>query len=356
MNPRENLLSLLRRTGYEQAPIDMNMCPSIEKDFRDETGTVLSLADYFDFPVRAVQDANVNPRNPMDAKLLFEEDLHPNTHFDIWGVAREPGSAKAMHMTRMHHPLKNMTSLDQLKNYPLPDFLHADYTHQKSEVAAIHSKGYAAGAHMACTIWETAWYMRSMEALMADMMDEDPMAEWLLDEITSRSVLRAEAFAKAGVDCLFLGDDIGMQHSIMMSRELYNTYLQPRLKRVIQAAKTIKPDLIVLYHSCGYVTPFIPDLLDAGIDVLNPVQPECMDFGELHSEYGSVLSFHGTLGTQTTMPFGTVADVKEVVEKNLTIAGPKGGLWVAPTHVLEPEVPYANVKAYVDACKRWRPV
>ncbi len=354
MNPRENLLSLLRRTGYEKAPVDMDMCPSLEKDFREETGTTLPLEDYFDFPVRSVKDGKIKSTNTSIAKSYFKDDLHPKTYFDMWGVAHEPGSEKAMHMTRMHHPLKNMTSLDELQSYPFPDFINADYSHQKNEVINIQTKGYAAGAQMACTIWETAWYMRSMEALMGDMMDEDPMAEWLLDEITNRSVLRAEAFAKAGVDCLFLGDDIGMQHSIMMSRELYNTYLQPRLKRVIQAAKAIKPDLIVLYHSCGYVTPFIPDLLDAGIDVLNPVQPECMDFGELHAEFGNVLSFHGTLGTQTTMPFGTPNEVKEVVEKNLKIAGNKGGLWVAPTHILEPEVPFANVKAYVDACKNWK--
>jgi uroporphyrinogen decarboxylase len=93
--------------------------------------------------------------------------------------------------------------------------------------------------------------------------------------------------------------------------------------------------------------------MEAGIDVLNPVQPECMDFAELHATYGEVLSFHGTLGTQTTMPFGTPDEVRAVVRKNLAIAGPKGGLWVAPTHLLEPEVPIANVLAYVDACRNW---
>lgn len=67
----------------------------------------------------------------------------------------------------------------------------------------------------------------------------------------------------------------------------------------------MKPDIVVLYHSCGFVTPFIPHLIDAGVDVLNSVQPECMDFREIHAEFGGVLSFHGTVGTQTTMPFGT---------------------------------------------------
>ncbi len=353
MNPRENLLSLMRRTGYEWAPVDMELCPSLEADFRAMTDSTLSIADYFGIPYRYAADRKVPARDPVEARARFAQVLHPDTHFDVWGIGHEPGSAKAMHMTRMHHPLKHASSLDELKAYPLPDFQAADASHQKGQVDEIHSRGLAAGGGMACTIWETAWYMRSMEELMADMMADDPMAEWLLDAITERSALRAASFAEAGVDCLFLGDDIGMQHNIMMSRDLYNTWLQPRLKRVIRAARAVKPDILIFYHSCGFVTPFIPDLLDAGIDVLNPVQPECMTFGELHSLYGDVLSFHGTLGTQTTMPFGTADDVRATVSRNLAIAGPKGGLWVAPTHLLEPEVPMANVMAYVDACRDW---
>ena len=106
-----------------------------------------------------------------------------------------------------------------------------------------------------------------------------------------------------------------------------------------------------MYHSCGFVEPFIPDLIEAGIDILNPVQPESMDFGKLHAEYGDVLSFNGTLGTQTTLPFGTPDEVRAVVKRNLDIAGDKGGLVVAPTHVVEPEVPWENIEAYVKACK-----
>ena len=98
----------------------------------------------------------------------------------------------------------------------------------------------------------------------------------------------------------------------------------------------------------------IPHLIEAGIDVLDPVQPECMDFGEIHAAYGDVLSFHGTIGTQTTMPFGTPDDVRREVFKNLDIAGDKGGLFVAPTHMLEPEVPVENLVAYINACKEYK--
>ena len=350
MTKRDNLLSLLRREGYKQAPLDFILCPSLYESFKKNTGAK-DYAEYFEFPMRGVEDLTLNTIPGHNFKKYYKYDFKPGTNIDMWGVAHEPGSAAAKHMTKMHHPLIEATSLEELKEYPFPDFSRADGKHQKIKVEEIHEKGLAAIGSMECTIWETSWYMRSMEELMMDMMSDDPKAEFILDEITNESICRAEAYARAGVDILLLGDDIGMQNTTMMSEELYITWIKPKLKRVITAAKAIKPDLIVFYHSCGFVTPFIHHLIDAGIDVLNPVQPECMDFNEIYSNFGDSLSFHGTIGTQTTMPFGTTEEVRKAVFANLEIAGKKGGLWVAPTHVLGPEVPWENIMEYVKACR-----
>lgn len=186
------------------------------------------------------------------------------------------------------------------------------------------------------------------------MMTDDPLTERHFERITVLAEQRAAAFASCGADLLHLGDDIGMQQTIMMSHELYRKHLKPRLARVVQAAKAAKPDMVITYHSCGYVTPFITDLMEAGVEVLNPVQPECMDFAEIHAEYGKKLSFWGTVGTQSTMPFGTPDEVKAVVRRNLEIAGEAGGLLCTPTHLLEPEVPWENIEAYVEACREFR--
>jgi uroporphyrinogen decarboxylase len=150
---------------------------------------------------------------------------------------------------------------------------------------------------------------------------------------------------------IHLGDDIGMQSTMLMKPALWREWLKPRLAKVIAAARAVKPDVLIWYHSCGYVRPVIGELAEIGIDVLNPVQPECMDFAEIHPEYGDRIGFWGTLGTQTTMPFGTPAEVRAMVFRNLKIAGPKGGLFCTPTHLLEPEVPWENILAYVQACR-----
>ena len=127
----------------------------------------------------------------------------------------------------------------------------------------------------------------------------DPIAAYILDAVTERAVTRARAYARAGVDILYLGDDIGMQKAPMMSLELYCKWLKPRLKQVIDAARAIRPGILVKYHSCGYATPFIPHLIEAGVDILNPIQPESMNFQKIYREFGGKISFDGTIGTQS---------------------------------------------------------
>jgi uroporphyrinogen decarboxylase len=354
MNKRENVLSLLRRQGYEEAVVHLEFGPSLDVQFRQRTGWQGDPWDYFGVPWREVDGIKPQPIPEDVYKGYYDFELKPGTRIDGHGVAHEPGSESARHMTYMRHPLKRATNLEEIMAYPLPDYSHAGSSHQKQEVEALHAQGLAAMGQLSCSIWETAWYIRSMEELMMDMMTDDPKAGCLLDRMAGISAIQAEAYAQAGTDILLIGDDIGMQRAPMMSLPLYEQWLKPRLKRVIASAKAVKPDMLVIYHSCGYVVPFIPHLIDAGIDVLNPVQPECMDFKELHDMYGDRLSFHGTIGTQTTMPFGTPEEVRRAVYKNLEIAGDKGGLMASPTHLLEPEVPMENVFAYVQACRDFK--
>jgi len=354
MTPRENLLSLLRRQGYEYAPASFGLCPSLEEQYRARYGDA-PYEDTFGFPHRGVEGLRLPEREPVDWRQYFPDGVKPGTTFDAWGIGYEPGEKESYHLTLWRHPMERFDSLEQLQAYPLPDFAHATEDHIAAGVQALQARGLAAFGYMAATIWETAWYLRGMEPLMMDMAMEDEKAGFLLDAITARSILRAEAFARAGVDGIHLGDDIGTQRALMMAPEFYREWLKPRLAKVIAAAKAIKPDVLIEYHTCGYVLPLIGDLIEAGVDVLHPVQPECMDFAEVHAQYGDRLSFSGTLGTQSTMPFGTPDDVRAVVHRNLTIAGPQGGLWCTPTHLLEPEVPWENVEAYVEACKSYRP-
>jgi uroporphyrinogen decarboxylase len=161
----------------------------------------------------------------------------------------------------------------------------------------------------------------------------------------------AEKYARSGVDILMLGDDVSTQLDMMISPGLWRELIKPRLTRIILSAKQINPDLLVFYHGDGNLQTIIPDLIETGVDILNPVQPECMDPAVIKKEYGQKLSFWGTIGTQTTLPFGTPEDVKEMVKKMIGSAGQGGGLLIAPTHTIEPDVPWENIEAFVSAVK-----
>lgn len=352
MTNRENFLALVRRQGYERVPVEFVLCPHLQEVCKEQLGAE-DYQEYFGFPWRRVDDLRLKEHDTEKYRKFYQAPLAEDADIDEWGVGHEK-SPNSMHMTRMRHPLEDMETIEEIMSYPYPDYAQADGSHQKAQVESIKARDLIALGDMQMTIWECAWYMRNMEQLFCDMMDENEIAEFLFDKVTEQSIIRAMSYVKAGVDVLFLGDDIGMQHTIMMSEKLYCRWIKPRLKKLIDTVKAENPDVVIFYHSCGFVEPFIPHLIEAGVEVLNPIQSECMDFEEIHRKYGDKISFHGTIGTQTVMPFGTPQEVKEAVWRNLDIAGEKGGLMVTPTHMLEPEVPLENILAYVDACRTYK--
>jgi uroporphyrinogen decarboxylase len=280
--------------------------------------------------------------------LYTREKLPPDTDFDEYGIGHSKGSELAFHMTRMHHPLKG-AGLNEIIDYPYPS---ADPDREKDMVAfvkGLHDTGLASFGFMQMTVWEASWYLRSMEEMLMDMMMEDEKATTLLDRITDFACDKAAAYARAGVDILSLGDDLGAQTSNLIDLGLWEKWLKPRLARVIETARGINPDMLIFYHSCGYIIPFIDPLIEVGVDILNPIQPECMSFDEVHDRFGDRLSFWGTIGTQQLLPFGTADEVRRECLSRLEKCGGKGGICIGPTHLVEPEVPWENLLAIREA-------
>jgi uroporphyrinogen decarboxylase len=200
-----------------------------------------------------------------------------------------------------------------------------------------------------CTIFEIAWDLRGFDRLLLDFAENNPIAAALIEKITDIRVFQALKLIRSGVDILRLGDDVGMQTGMIISVEMWRKWLKPGLKKVIEKSKSINEDVLIFYHSDGSIEPIIPELIDIGIDILNPVQPECMDPVKLKKEYGSSLSFWGTIGTQRLMPFGSSENVKDEIKRMKETVGKGGGLLLAPTHILEPEVPWKNILAFFEA-------
>jgi len=349
--PREDLLRCLRREGFENVHADYVFCQSQIDSFRNRYGhsdyeTHLGLSHRkLEIPVK---------RNYSDGRKLFHREAVPDsTVFDEYGIGHSKGSELAFHMTRMHHPLRGADA-GEIADYPYPVVDVNRLPEFRNKVKELHKRGLASLGFMQMTVWEASWYLRSMEELMMDMMMENESAELLLDKITGFACEKAMAYASAGTDILSLGDDIGTQYSLMIDVDLWRKWLQPRLSKVIMAARKIKPDILIFYHSCGYITPFIDSLINTGVDILNPIQPECMNFNDVHALYGNRVSFWGTLGTQQLLPFGTPEEVRQVTLHRLSTCGTRGGIVIGPTHMVEPEVPWENIMAIKEAAREFQ--
>ena len=302
------------------------------------------------------QCTGVGPTRPADLlKLDFagyweNEELPPGTTINGAGVAMVPSGF--YHFWGYISPLRNATSLKELEEFPIEDYGAWDFSGMTEQTQAAHDAGryvQASVGHM----YETAWQIRGYEQFLIDTIERPAWAECLLERLFQQNMIKARAAAEAGVDVLHCGDDVANQKAPMFALETWRTLMLSRWEQVWQTVKSIHPDIRTFYHSDGNVTALIPHLIDAGLDILNPVQPECLDTDEIHRQYGHHLTFDGTIGTQSTMPWGTPDDVRKRVKEVIDEYGRNGGLMISPTHVLEPEVPLENIDALFDACREY---
>jgi len=352
MTSRENVLRALRRDNPESVPFEFVLCPAHIENFKRKTGTE-DYMSYYDFPLRYVE---LNPtRLKTDFSVFYDElpaGAEPLNWNPEWGVLGVQGSTA--HFQEMLHPMKNFDSTEQIEAYPWPDFT-ADYRWEgiPAKVKQLKDNDLIAVAAMQMTVFEVSWYLRGMDKFMMDLVINRDFADALMDKIIDIRVEMAKRYAQAGFDILMLGDDVSTQEGMMLSPELWRETQKWRLEKVIKAAKQVNPEILIFYHGDGNLQTIIPDLIEIGVEILNPVQPECMNPIEIKRLYGDRLSFWGTLGTQTTMPFGTPEQVKQTCRELIEQVGKGGGLLLAPTHVLEPDVPWENIEAFLEAVKEY---
>jgi len=201
------------------------------------------------------------------------------------------------------------------------------------------------------TIFETAWALRGYERLLMDFVADPDLADAVLD-IPFRYHLRAaERLVRLGVDMIWIGDDIGGQQGMIMSPDTWRRFLKPRMARFISTIKAINPALKVAYHSDGWFYGIIPELIEVGVDVLNPIQTRSMDPVALKRDFGDRLCFWGSIDEQHTLPFGTPDDVRAEVRTRLATLGKGGGLILAPSQHVQLDTPVENLLAMVEAVK-----
>ena len=179
----------------------------------------------------------------------------------------------------------------------------------------------------------------------------DKIAEFQIEDI-----LRTLEVASGRIDMVYISDDLGGQNGMILSPQIWRKYIRPREERIIKAIKNNHSDVKIIYHSCGSITPVIPDLIKIGVDILNPLQlgAKNMDPVKLKQEYGDKLCFHGGMDIQYILPYGTEREIRAEVNRLIDILGEQGGYILAPSESIQPDASPQNILAMYDTAKRHR--
>ncbi len=224
-----------------------------------------------------------------------------------------------------------------------------DIARLQQEVQALHERGLAVCGMYFMGVYEQAKdWIGDEDTMIGPYVDPAGFSR-LLDRIVDWKCALYGAYAAAGVDIVWIGDDLGTQRSLVMSPDMYRQWYRPRHERIVSHIRAVRSGVKIAFHSCGHVTPLIPDLIEIGIDILEAVQAECMDIVQLKRQFGRDITFWGGVGAQSVLARTTPAQVMEGVRRTLDVMAPGGGYIAAPCHTLMEEVPWSSIVAFHQA-------
>jgi len=337
MTPKQRVHAALRREPVDRVPIFMW--------FHPETCTLL--ADLLEIPPACLDDVMgndvrmtwVNNNYAMEG-IVHERD--GESHVDLWGIE---WTKQGPYNQVTHFPLLE-ASPDELRRYRFP-IEHKEFLLARMDPVVATADEQFIGCDVSPCVFEMYWRLRGLDRTLLEMAAEPELTGEMFARSADFAVeLSEEACRRFPLDWLWSGDDVASQKSMMMSPATWRAMIRPHQQRVFDVGKA--HGLWVAHHCCGALRPIIPDLVEMGLDVLNPVQCTCpgMDPLELKREFGGVLAFMGGVDTQGVLPNGSVDDVRRATRRlidGMTADG--GGYILAASHTIPPETPVDNIFA-----------
>lgn len=389
MNSRDRVLTSLHHREPDRVPVDFLATPEIWQElvehFQPDPSGINS-GGYFDPKHEAIlrklevdcrlisYDMYCNPPQSLlkpgseidwwdslarsSPNRMWRQKLTDGTSLDIWGhhtrnIATETGSYEEY----ASWPLQNFTSVSELSQYAWPEPDWWDFSHLRESIELIdpgqlHQMRFRAG-----TIFESAWQLRGMEEFLMDLAINPDIPLYIMSRLTEvivENTRRVLEIAGDLIDMVYFYDDVGAQNGLMLSKNMWRTYLRPQHQKIIEVAKSFGKQ--VIYHSDGAIYPLLGELIDLGIDVLDPIQPTAKDMApsRLKEEFGERLSFHGGIDIVGTLPHGTPEQVMAEVVDRVRQMGAGGGYILSSSHHIQSDTPLENVLAMYKLELRYR--
>ena len=378
MTPRERVIATINHQEPDRVPIIIGTSNTTSMKLKPYKGlkTLLGITSedrfIYDWPELGTvfPDEAILQRLHSDARGLLDsypeqvqqrnKNRPPHTpFFDDWGTGStevEPGV-----WFPGIHPMREARTIEEIENYPWPDMNDPSrVAHVKEEAQKLNQQNQYAiiGTPWLLFPLERAFAMQGMDQFLLNLAMEPEFSEALLKKIADLcKILMGHFLDAAGdnLDIIKIGDDIGTQDSLLMSPKMYRRILKPIHADYIAFIKE-RTKAKVFFHTDGDVFDLIPDFIEIGVDILNPIQTSAgkmSNLQELKSRFGDKLTFCGAVDTHHVLPMGTQQDVQEEVERVIDIMAPGGGYMVASVHTIMDEVPSENILAMVDAVEEF---
>ena len=277
---------------------------------------------------------------------------------DEWGIKWYMPLEGGFYYDARFHPMKDLT-YEEIKKFKFPDFTdRARYRNLKAKALKVIDDDYALVSGTGVGIMLMCSWLRGMEQFFMDMASDKKLAGYLLDKVTEASCISwSELLKEIGdiMDIAYTGDDLANQLSPLVSNEMFDSLLKPRYRKIMDNIKA-STDARISFHSCGNVYSLIPELIDLGVDILNPVQVSAkdMDTKKLKKEFGrDIVFWGGGCDTQKILPLGTVQEVAAEVKRRISDLAPGGGFIFNQVHNIQAGVPPENIMAMYDTLKEY---
>ena len=374
MNSRERVLTALHHQEPDRVPFDLGGLlqsgvhleayarlrrhlglPEVESRTQTLVTQTAKLGE--DFLTRLRVDTRFVDRYlSVGEPIEFREEGEYIVFTDELGCERRKPKSGGLYYDIYRHPFDGDDVEDRLKTYRWPDPAHPGRLAglaQEAQEARAGGRAVILGAHCA-GVFEVAWFLRGLARFLTELAGDPTMAGFFLDKVLELKVAYWEyALSVLGeyVDVVNEADDVAGQQGLFISPRMYRRFIKPRHRELFASIKRAAPHVRIVFHSCGAIRPLIPDLIEIGVDILNPVQISVpgMDPLELKQEFGTELSFWGGgADTQGVLRRGTPGEIRDHVRRNIEALAPGGGYVFTPVHITQADVPTESFMAMWD--------
>jgi uroporphyrinogen decarboxylase len=341
MTPKQRVHAALKREKTDRVPVWMWFHPATAERLSKALEIPSSFLDeVLGHDIKQTWVAN---------NYAMEGIVHENegdTHIDDWGI--EWVKSDEFNQIKSY-PLKN-ASRDEILNYRYP-YDKADKLLNLMEPVLKHKENYFIGCDISPSLFEMIWRLRGMEESIFDIALDRELFKAMIDQAADFNLHMAKrACNELELDWLWTGDDVAGQENMIMSPDDWRDIIKPRLKEIYDVGKS--KDLWIAHHCCGALRSIIPDLIEIGLDVLNPIQCDCngMNSADLKKDFGKDISFMGGVDTIELLPNASSDKVYKETKKLIDIMTADGGGYIlAASHTIPPETPLENIFALYGA-------